>query len=411
MPGTNKHILLIAYVFPPYHGIGGRRWARHAEYLAKKGFIIHVICAKNPFEKISLWYNNINSNPNIILYKLPARFPKVMVNFKHNFIQKIVYKFWNLVMPFCTKGNYLDRSVFWKNVLLKKAGKIITEHQIESVICTGGPFSVLYYATLLKQQFPKLFLLSDWRDPWTWAPHWGYGSLSEDRMKVEKHMEKCALEGADIVTVPTESMVQSITSMYPEYKNKIKLLPHFFDMEEIAILPKSKSNKIRMVYYGTVYINTNSCFEELSKFLAEHENQFQLDFYSENPSCKAIFTKNNCKNVNFLDVIPAKKLFARFSDYDFVLLVHPEYGKDNVSTKFYEIIYSQTPIILISKTGLASAFILQNKLGFHAEPGTIGILLNEIYLLKDQWGYHSSFDVSPYSLSTIADKIAKMLNA
>ena len=38
-----KHVLLISYSYPPYPGIGGRRWAKFSKYLSRLGFVIHVI--------------------------------------------------------------------------------------------------------------------------------------------------------------------------------------------------------------------------------------------------------------------------------------------------------------------------------------------------------------------------------
>lgn len=411
MPETNKNILLISYVFPPYYGIGGRRWARHAEYLAKAGYTIHVICAKNPFDKISLWQKNIEGNKSIIVHQLPSRFPKSLLNYKPGFFNKLLYKFWISLLPFFTKSNFLDRSAFWKSVMLEKANVLISENKINKVIVTGGPFSVLYFATLLKKSFPGLFLLSDWRDPWTWAPNWGYSSLSDERMKEEKRMEKLTLNDSDVITVPTESMLNSIVKMYPEYAGKIKVLPHFFDEEEIPVKSKTKSDKLRLVYYGTTYINTEHYFKELADILKSNADAITLDIYSDNPNCKSIFNEYQLANVNYYQVLPANQLFSKFENYDMVLLVHPDYGKDNISTKFYEIIYSRTPIFLISEPGLASDFIKTNKLGVHASSGQLKNAFSQLVLNRQEFIYNQTFDVSAFSLKNITSEIIKLIHS
>lgn len=411
MSDPKKQILLISYVFPPYYGIGGRRWARHTEHLAKLGFTIHVICAKNPFSKSSLWTKNVSNNSNIIVHQLPAKFPNVLVNFSPTFFQKLIYKFWITLLPMLTKSNYLDRSVFWKKVMLAKASDIIDEHGIKEVICTGGPFSVLYFATLLKQKHPDIFLISDWRDPWTWAPNWGYDTLSKERMKVEKDMEQLTIQDSDVITVPTESMKVALEQRYPKQASKIKIIHHFFDKEEIEVLPKTSDKKIRFVLYGTIYINTTLFFEELALFLAANANKFSLDIYTDNTSCKTIFEKHKAENVNFYSVLPAKQLFEKFKDYDFVLLVHPSYGKDNVSTKFYEIIYSRTPIILISEPGLGAEFVVSNRLGYHAAGGEIAKIFTQVYANKSTFNYNATYDVTPFSIESITKEIAGLLES
>lgn len=410
MNDTNKNILLISYVFPPYYGIGGRRWARHAEYLTKAGYTVHVICAKNPFDKISLWQKNIENNKSIIVHQLPSRFPKSLLNYKPGLLNKLLYKFWISVIPFFTKSNFLDRSVFWKSVMLNKAKAVIAENKINPVIVTGGPFSVLYYATLLKKSFPDLFLLSDWRDPWTWAPNWGYSTLSDNRMKEEKRMERLTLKDSDIITVPTDSMLNSIIKMYPEYTGKIKVVPHFFDADEIPVKTKTKSDKLRLVYYGTTYIQTEHYFKELATVLKSNSDSVTLDMYSDHPNCKTIFNEHQLTNVNYYPVMPAHQLFSKFENYDMVLLVHPDYGKDNISTKFYEIIYSRTPIFLMSESGLASEFIKANELGLHASVGQINEVFSRLISNRKEFPYNHTYDVNIFSLKNITFEIIKLIS-
>ena len=102
-------------------------------------------------------------------------------------------------------------------------------------------------------------------------------------------------------------------------------------------------------------------------------------------------------------------LFSKFENYDMVLLVHPDYGKDNISTKFYEIIYSRTPVFLISEAGIASDFLISNKLGYHARKGEIHSVLNQLISFKNNIPYNKSYDVSGFSLPAITSQIIKLL--
>ena len=77
----NKHILLASYVFPPYPDIGSRRWAKFAKYLARDGFNVHVVAARNPFKEQSLWTADIK-HENIYLHYLPPFFPKNFILLK-----------------------------------------------------------------------------------------------------------------------------------------------------------------------------------------------------------------------------------------------------------------------------------------------------------------------------------------
>ena len=114
----NKNILLLSYVFPPYPGIGGRRWAKFAKYLSRKGYTVHVICAKNPFSDISLWMKDVQNDPNIIVYPISPEYPSILLRKPVSVVEKIMYRFNDLRIRLAAKGNPYERAVFWRNEML-----------------------------------------------------------------------------------------------------------------------------------------------------------------------------------------------------------------------------------------------------------------------------------------------------
>jgi hypothetical protein len=409
MKPTGKHILLISYVFPPYPGIGGRRWARHAQQMSKLGYTVHVICAANPFSNTSLWFDHVKNDPNIIRHTLPAKYPAVLLKTRLNVFQKLSYKFWMGILPVLTKRNYFDRTIFWRRILLNKAREIITRNNITQVICSGGPFGAMYYSTLLKKEFPQIFLLNDLRDPWTWGPNWGFPGLSDQRMKVEKEMEKLVMRDSDVISVPGDALKEELSHRYPDYSQKIKVLPHFFDKNEIDSSPKTKSNKVRLLFYGNIYMDSRPYIEILAKFIGEHSEKFSLDVYTEDHSAKKIFEEAKAKDINFHRSIPPKELFKEFKTHDYVVLLQPAYAKDAITTKFYEIIYSRTPIIIFSETGAAASFVVKNDLGYHADKNGMTALLDRIAKDPEMKSYNSAFDINAFTLENITQSLVTIL--
>ncbi len=405
---TPKHILLVSYVFPPYYGIGGRRWAKHASELTKIGYTVHVICAKNPFEEKSLWWNLVKDNPNIRIYELARMYPKVLVKFEHHFFQKILYKFWVTLLPFLTKGSSLDRTIFWKSIMLRKAKKLIIKYQINHVICSGGPFGAMYQVTELRKWFNNLFILNDLRDPWTWGPNWGFPNLEAKRKAYELSLESKAIENADLFSVPNLDMSIYLKNKYPQFKEKFIHIPHFFDAEEVTQKAKTNSDKIRLVMYGNIYHGINDILTETAKTLAKYPH-ITLDIYTDKKQHAFVFKKYG-SNTTFYDQIPAKELFNKFSEYDYVLLIHPQYGINNISTKFFEIIHSRTPIILLCDDGRGPQFLRDNNLGLHADITKIGTLFHNLTTGNTGFNYNTSYDVSEYSIKKIAENISSVLN-
>lgn len=408
MHQSSKNILLISYVFPPYYGIGGRRWAKHASELTKLGYTIHVICAKNPFKEKSLWTDIVINNPNIIVHQISSMFPNVLVMFNHNFFQKLLYKFWIKILPFLTKGSYLDRTIFWKRKMLNKAKQLIIEHKIKHVICSGAPFGAMYQTTLLKKWFNDLFVMNDFRDPWTWGPNWGFPDLEAKRMEYESFLEYKTIEDSDIISVPTLEMKTYMDKKYPGYSHKIKIIHHFFDKSEITVSEKTKSSKIRLILYGNIYHHIPYLIEEAANVLAKFKDKITLDIYTDKIQHKKTFDKHNATNVTFHEQLPAPELFKLFKNYDYVFLMVPSVGVDHISTKFYEIIHSKTPFFIFCKYGLGPKFILDNNLGIHAEINNLENVFNELIEKKQPPDFNFNFDIEPYSLESNARQISEI---
>ena len=64
----NKKVLIVCYSFPPYPGIGGRRWAKFAKYLYRNGYNVNVISSKNKADENSQWKTDIEEYSNNIDY-------------------------------------------------------------------------------------------------------------------------------------------------------------------------------------------------------------------------------------------------------------------------------------------------------------------------------------------------------
>ncbi|MBL6649578.1 MAG: hypothetical protein ISP56_04865 [Flavobacteriaceae bacterium] len=72
----NKNIVIVNYTYPPFNTIGSRRWAKFSKELANRGYTIHVIYSKNPYDQDSNWTKDI-VNENIVKYELKNYFLKL----------------------------------------------------------------------------------------------------------------------------------------------------------------------------------------------------------------------------------------------------------------------------------------------------------------------------------------------
>jgi len=407
-----KTILIIAYVFPPFPGIGGRRWAKLAKYLTRLGYDVHVITAHNPFDEISTSLSDVKGNKNIHLHVLPAKYPRVLHGKDKGVISKISYRINLALLKLRVRGTIYDRAVFWQKSMEKKTEELIRSYAIETIVATGAPFRVLYYAVQLKNKHSNLQVIADIRDPWSWNTHaYGFPGLSEKRLAVERSMEKTVMEKADKILVPVENMKSKLESLYPQYASKIHLLRHGYDTDEIEPIKQNSKTKIRLLFYGTLYPSIEEFIEKTAVVLAAKKENVTLDIFSDSQRYHEIFQSAGAnENVNYYGLLPSKELFARFKEYDYVMLVHPDYGRDNLSTKFFEIIASNLPILYVGNAGMAASYIEENKVGIWLKPDRLEEDLKAVLEKKYVFNYNFDLDISHLSFAKLAESLVQLIH-
>ncbi len=399
-----KNILLISYTFPPYPGIGGRRWAKFAKYLAKSGYTVHVVCAKNTHKNISLFSADTQSE-NIRLYIFNSRFPTILQNFEPNsLIERIRYKLWTKLLAVSVKGYFFDKAIFDEQKILSIAGKIITTHGIKNVIATGAPFRINYFALMLKKSFPKINLIQDLRDPWTWGIQ--YSKLTGQRMKFEEEMLSQVIKQSDVITVPVEPMRSYLSENNPTCSGKIHVLPHAFDEEEVVVKQEYSKEGFKCVFFGTMYADIENYYDVLCRVISKNEGKITLDVYTDIVKYKNIVKDNGaCKWVKYKKTIAGKALFETLSQYDYIVFIYPDYVKDYLSTKFYEVIHSKIPIIYIAEKGVTSNYVLLNKLGMHFNQHNLSEGLQKLIDDPNQLIYNKNFSVNEFSYKEMTEKL------
>jgi len=387
-----KNILIISYLYFPSEKIGAQRWTKIGKELIKKKHNISILSINNG--------EKLNDNHSFFKSKNLAR---ILRSNPSNIYEKILYNFWIRVLPFFTKYNFYDLAVFDKKTIIEKAKKIIVKNDIEIVIATGAPFSLCYYNVELKMSFKNLVVINDFRDPWTWNDRYGYELISEKRKSRENKLEKKVIEKSDYILVPVNPMKEFLVQKYPHFKDKVKIIPHFFDLNKMPKeLNKSPNKKISFIYGGTIYPGTIEWYEEFSNTIFGIYDNVSISLYSQNFN-KDFKSKNGLINLN--KGIKEKDLLKKISNADYYLACYPEIEKDFISTKFYQIIYLKTPIILISPKGILSDFIKHHDLGIHILPEEIKNI-NKGFLRND---FSFNFNVDDYELNIVTNKLLELM--
>lgn len=391
------HFTIVSYSFPPSKDIGGRRWAKFSQQLAKRGHEVTVICANNFFDQE--WYEK--EFPGVKVRVLPKRYPDWLSGFTKSFYEKMLYKIYIRLLSRFTKQNFFDKGYAWKKNMLNELENIHIKTPIDILVVTGAPFSLLYYGSLFKMRHKEVQYVGDLRDPWTWGSYYGIPNLSKTKKKYQELSEYKSIEACDMVCYPTEHMGNFLKTKYPSFTSKFYILPHAYDPEKF---PETKTRNTRegFIYGGTLYDGIEGYLRKLAAIVeANPGSDFKWDIYTGTnyPLIDGGFANGKVRKHAFVN---EEQLFRKIANSAAYLAFFPETDKDLISTKFFEIIYTETPILYIGEEGDVGKFIRQNRLGVHILPENMERDLIK-YLNGNVPFEKEYFNVSQYTFSSVTD--------
>ncbi len=361
MSTRSKRILIVSQTFPPYTGVGGRRWAKFAKYLKRAGCKVHVVGADMKGKKKSPWSSDVREIP---LFTYTHRFPDALTKNPSNFIEKLAYRLWLGYLKLVSKGSPYDRAILDRGSFYQVFVEQMDAFKPDVVISTGAPFRLLTYLAELIDAFPETQFIADFRDPWTWGESYGYANLSEKRLNFEKQLEAKVVSKFHYTTSPWPQIVERLQRLYPGAKQKIHLLPHAYDPDDFpAKLQPTKSDKHVLVFGGTIYHSLQDTLNEIIAFVKKHPQNLTMEIYSGN--LNKIHERGD--GIKMHSQIPSLEFFEKAQQSHAIIFLIPEHAKDGVPTKLYEYAYLGRPIIAMGYRGKVSEFVEEKSLGIFVD--------------------------------------------
>lgn len=417
-------ILIISHTFPPAAGVGGRRWAKFAKYLKRRGHDVFVLAAENCFNERSDWTSDVAG---INIEYLPFRYPRRVVGPVRNLIDKILYHLIIRLLSILDSGNYFDRSIFWKNQIQKRVSSYILEKQIETVIVTGAPFRLVYFVTALKSKFPRVRFISDFRDLWTADTEVSaFSHLSSKRLEKEKEFEKAAVNNSDLVFTVSEKMCSYFNSI--GIKGNSVLIPNGYDPEDIDGIGRGTgtapiSGEVRFIFAGTVYHNLDYVLKPFFGAVARLKRErpdlykvFSLDFFGKFPEEYKGHIKEHAIGdvVHVHGKIPYPLLLEKTRAAHYGVLLLNDLYNFSFSTKFCEYMALRKKMIVVSNKGETAEYVDANGLGFHldATQPYNGLVTAIERAVANNFNIETNqhFDVSVFAIDRITIKLETYLS-
>jgi glycosyltransferase involved in cell wall biosynthesis len=418
-----KRTLLICYSFPPFPGIGGRRWAKFVKYLSKGDHEFFVIGALNRNAAQSNWTQDVNGKSNVHYYPVKTRFFDFFHNHRSSLRGKISFKLSRLWLQNRYEGNFYDKVLASNELFYQKAKEIIVKEGIKNLVITIAPNRLVDVGVRLKKEFPQLNFMIDVRDPWNIClDDWDHKYLNQKQKDHELKSEMAAADTADKVTSVYQVVIDFYSEKFPHKKTNFTCIPNGFDPDEIRPVPQgSRNGAVKyFVYTGILYDISIRLFEEFlqqieqvlkdsPKLLSDLEFHFYIP--EQDVFKKEVLRRGLEKYVKFFNLVPLTEIQQVISNaYGCMLFLPPQF-EFSLSTKFYEYVSYNKKILLFSNPGEVAQIIEQHHLGYVMLPGKMEIPFKKALsdLASGKELLQHTFPLSDYSIESLAKRIDTFL--
>ena len=259
---SSRKVLMICYYFPPIVTSGVTRSFEFAKLLPRFGWdplVLSVMRSKDPWVEPVL-----GEDPKALRVERTFEWNLAgLADFLHGCWCRVARLF-GIVPDRNLFREYLcfpDSQVAWFSTI--RAQKLAGECRVIYVSCS--PFSSSVSAAVVKRR-TKLPLVVDFRDAWSLNPHIRFGRL---RRALVGRLERFVLGVCDALIVNTEGAGRIYKSVYPEYRNKIVVIPNGYD-ELTPVVRRTNDGIFKIMHVGSFYGTRNpdlllECLSEINR--------------------------------------------------------------------------------------------------------------------------------------------------
>ncbi|NEV94057.1 glycosyltransferase family 4 protein [Psychroflexus sp. YR1-1] len=275
-----KKVLIITYYWPPAGGPGVQRWLQFSKHLPEFGIQPIVYKPQNPSYPIK--DSSLRSSPEVKVIEKsifePYAFAELLSKSNSKTISSGIIKSrkkqsWKERMMLYVRGNFFipDARVLWVKPSISFLIDYIKHNEIETIITTGPPHSLHLIGLGLKNSYPDLHWIADFRDPWTTIGYHSALKLTEKSKQKHLALEKDVLNSADqLITTSfqtraefenkTKTPIEVITNGYEDITAEAELSENF-TVSHIGSLLNDRNPKVLWEVLGEL-IDENLVFKD-----------------------------------------------------------------------------------------------------------------------------------------------------
>ncbi len=396
-----KHLLIIAYYFPPVAASGSFRILGFCRYLERYGWRPRVLAAdpgsiyplepideqlcerlpatvqvdhvsyRNPLHDFILVRNELRQKLHRIL-KIPVAQTTGNAAQKKNASSSLkrFAAFKNVILD--RLFSFPDPQCFWLRSVVRWSSSLSAADVPNLVFATGGPWTSLIVGKTLATKF-RVPLVTDFRDPWIRNPN---AAAREPYFRSKlRSLEQSVIAASSKVVVNTAELRDQFIIDYAADKDKFITITNGFDVKVSGngyILVQGMSSGIELSHFGSIYGNRNpsALFQAIVELMDENRmssGQLRIRLVGEwdltDANCEALAV--NLEKNGFLKReprIPHETYLREMACAQYLLLLQPDYPLQ-IPAKIYEYISVARPIVVIGGEGATATLIQRHRLG------------------------------------------------
>lgn len=286
----NKKVLIITYYWPPAGGPGVQRWLKFAKYLPEFGIEPIIYTPENPSYPIidESLLNEVSSDLKVVKtkiwepYQIAEKLNPKSKQYKAGQFEKSEKQSFLTKLAVFVRGNFFipDARQYWVKPSVKFLRKYLKDNEIETIITTGPPHSLHLIGYKLKQLYPEIKWLADFRDPWTQISYHSELKLTSFAQKSHEILERKVLDNADVVIATSFTDAENYKKLGA---SRVEVITNGFEEIDFNNSFKIQNSKFRISYSGGLEFARNplvvwQALDELVKENLEFSKDFELEF-------------------------------------------------------------------------------------------------------------------------------------
>ena len=292
---NKKSILILAFQIYPRLNPRAHRATELAKELAKLG---HEVCLAGVLGKYD--YTSFEKENNLKVIDLG----KSIFEWRDSDEDRPINSkkdLWKKGVAYCLRKRFL----FPESLLNRRIAKLLNKKSFDGIITIAEPYAAHFAVSKFFKKHPNkknCVWISDCGDPFMGNPHSHHPAFFE---KVERQW--CQL--TDYIAVPTEV---AIDAYYPEYREKIKVIPQGFLFDDSLLAEYTKNTVPTFAYSGMVYPQKRDPRRFLD-YLVTKEYDFHFVVYTKHTELFAPYKEKLGGKMEFRSYVPREQLIHELS--------------------------------------------------------------------------------------------------